>query len=109
MKVCPKCGQENESTAVLCADCGAELGPALPPTPNEKLELLHTFSTAAEADIVASRLRTYGIESMVGAAAGMLVQLESLEGVKLFVPAAQLSEAKAIIETDDQGADSPGT
>src|SRR2546426_11092949 len=66
----------------------------------EEPVVLKTFSSIAAADMVASRLKAFGIDCWIQAddAGGMLVPLQAAEGVRLLVPAHRVSEAKGLLE-----------
>jgi hypothetical protein len=65
-----------------------------------RLVTLKVLGSRSEAEIVASKLRAYGIESAISAddAGGMITPLSSRFGVKLLVLSEQADEAKAILE-----------
>lgn len=71
MKKCTYCGRENEDSAVHCSGCGLEefkIGsPAEAEAGNilEELVTLITCATLTEADLIATRLNSAGIETFI--------------------------------------------
>ncbi|MGB9694571.1 MAG: zinc ribbon domain-containing protein [Caldisericaceae bacterium] len=61
MKICPRCGHENDDDAVICKNCGFEFDG------NENFEwvLLETAASEFEADIVKNLLESNGVIVMM--------------------------------------------
>ena len=64
-----------------------------------RLVTLKVFGSRSEAEIVASKLRAYGIDSTISAddAGGMITPLGSKWGVKLLVRSDQEDEANKLL------------
>jgi hypothetical protein len=63
--------------------------------------LLKTFPNVEAAEVALTQLQANGIHCSIEAndAGGMLPFLQVPEGVKLFVPASQLDEAKELLDS----------
>ena len=106
MKTCSYCGHKNEDAAVACSECGtSEFDPSPRQVPAEPeiektFTVLKVFASAQAADVVAGLLRANGIDCTIAAdgGGGMLVNLQTVGGVRILVPTDSLDEAREILE-----------
>ena len=102
---------KNEDAAVTCSGCGeaefeTQHGQApVEATMEETLAVVKIFSSTQAADVAAATLRANGIECTIAAddGGGMLVNLQTSEGVRVLVPASRLIDAQELLESLDPG------
>jgi len=112
MKVCPKCGYENEDDAKECVNCGYNFEDA---EKNFEWMLLKTCENQFEAEVLSNLLETSGIKTMMkrpGPMRGGRFALDNIGANPLlgstgefdvFVMRVDLKEAKELIEAYEGG------
>ena len=112
MKVCPKCGYENEDNAKECVNCGYNFEDA---EKNFEWVLLKTCENQFEAEVLSNLLETNGIKTMMKRpgpmrGGGFIVDniganplLGSTGEFDVFVMRVDLKEAKELIEAYEGG------
>ncbi len=113
MKICPKCGGENEDDAVVCKYCGTKLEPT-----EEDFEWVRLLTAANqfEADVVANLLEANGIDVMMkrpkagitGSFFGANPLLGSVGAWDIFVMRVDVDKAIEILKSE-KGAEENGT
>jgi len=112
MKVCPKCGYENEDDAKECVNCGYNFENA---EKNFEWVLLKTCENQFEAEVLSNLLETNGIKTMMkrpGPMRGGVFIVDNIGANPLLGPAGEfdvfvmrvdLKEAKELIEAYEGG------
>jgi hypothetical protein len=112
---CPSCRTEYREGFSRCADCGADLVGALPPSPSSTREARPpitgpfspdddvvelTTTTAAEAEVTAAHLRSEGIPAVVfgvDAYSGYGSAFQNAQGARIMVRRADLDRAAPLV------------
>lgn len=101
MKKCSYCGRDNPEVAVNCHECGTELATGKAAINFDELVSLGTYRNYESAHIAAALLDSHGFHCRLNAddCGGMMPILGS--GVKLFVRATEIEEAKRLLSSQE--------